>query len=76
MGSAYRDGVFRHERGTRQQVVHQGLVLEVAVEATMIAQAVPRFDADEGSVFSKRTPESADGRLVIHGHSWLAIGVH
>ena len=42
-------------------MVHQGFVLEFAVEATRIANAIPRLDADEGCLLVVGTPEGNDG---------------
>ena len=42
------------------EMVHEGLVFELALETTGIAQTVPRFDAYEGSLLLVGTPESDD----------------
>ena len=59
-----RDGVFAHERGAWLQVVHVGLVLEFTVVAAMVAQTVPRFDADERCLLLVGAPEGNDGTTV------------
>jgi len=71
-----RDGVAAHEGGAGLQMVHEGLVLELALEATGIAEAIPRLNADKGGLLAVRAPKSADGRLVVHRHRRFAIGIH
>ena len=56
-------------------MVHEGLVLELAIESTMVANAIPRLDADEGGILAKGAPESTNGCLVINGDSRLAIDI-
>ena len=57
-------------------MVHKGLVLKFSLEISGIANAIPRFYADEGSLFTVWTPEGAYRRLVIHRHSGLTISIH
>ena len=57
-------------------MIHQGLVLELAFEVSWVANAIPRFYADERSLFAVRTPEGADWCLVVYRHSGLASGIH
>lgn len=59
--------VFAHETGAGLEMVHEGLVLKLAVEATRVANTVPRFDADEGSVLVVWTPECDDGCAEVDG---------
>ena len=54
-------------------MVHQGLVLELALETTWVAKSIPRLDADEGSLFAERTPEGDDRRAEVESHLWLAV---
>ena len=42
-------------------MVHQGLILELALEAARVANAVPGLDADEGCLLAEGTPEGDDG---------------
>ena len=72
-GSSNLDFVARHERGSRLQVVHKGLVLELTFEAPRIADAVPRLDANEGCLLAERTPESDDGSAEGDGNLWFAV---
>ena len=53
-------------------MVHQRLVLELALETTRVANAVPRLDADEGRLFAERTPEGNDGGTESDSHFWIA----
>ena len=69
------NGVFTHERGTGLQVVHVGLILELAVVAAMVAQTVPWFDTDKGRLLLVRTPEGDDRTAVVECHGWCAVGV-
>ena len=55
-------------------MIHQRLVLELTLETTRIANAVPRFDADERCLFAKGTPEGDDRGTEADGDLWLAIG--
>ena len=76
-GSSNLDFVARHERGSRLQVVHKGLVLELTFEAPRIADpriadTVPRLDADEGCLLAERTPEGDDGGAEGDSHFWIA----
>ena len=57
-------------------MVHQGLVLELALEVSRVADAVPRFYADERSQFAVWTPEGADRCLVFHRHCRFARGIY
>ena len=65
--------VFAHETGSGLEVVHEGFVLKLAVEATRVANAVPRFDADEGGVFVVWTPECDDGCAEVDGDLRLTV---
>ena len=69
-------GITTHKRGTRQQVVHQGFILELALEASGVAQSIPRLYAYERSLFAVWTPESDNGCLIVHRHCGLTIGIH
>ena len=42
-------------------MIHQRLVLELTLETSWIADAVPGFDADEGRLLAIGTPEGDDG---------------
>lgn len=67
--------VFTHERGTGLQVVHVGLILELAVVAAMVAQTVPWLDTDKGRLLLVRTPEGDDRTAVVECYGRCAVGV-
>ena len=69
------DGIATHERSTRLQVVHQGLVLELTLEISGVTNAVPGLYADKGSLLAIRTPEGTDGCLVVYRYCWFTIGI-
>ena len=55
-------------------MIHQRLVLELALETARVADAVPRLDADKGGLLAIRTPEGDDWRAEGDRHLRLAIG--
>ena len=53
-------------------MVHQGLVLELTLVATRVANTIPRFNTHERCLLAKRTPEGYDGRIETDRHFWLS----
>ena len=53
-------------------MVHQGLILELALEAARVANAIPGLDAYEGCLLAKRTPEGDDGGAECDCHFRIA----
>ena len=55
-------------------MVHVLFLLEVALIVSLVVDAVPRFDADEGGVLAVGTPNAHGGRLEPHGdHQILGV---
>ena len=67
------DVVARHKRGSRLEVVHQGLILKLPLETTRVTDAIPRFDADKGSFLAIGTPEGYNRRAELDSNLWFAI---
>jgi hypothetical protein len=68
---SYDNLVFAHKTGARLKVIHQRLVLELTIEPSRITDAVPWFNADEGSLLAIGTPEGDD--RCTEGNSYLRI---
>ena len=69
-------GVTTHKRGTRQQVVHQGFILEFALKVSGVTQTIPRLNTYEGSLLAIRTPEGNDRGRLVHRYCRLTSGIH
>ena len=57
-------------------MVHQRLVLELALEISGIAKTIPRLDADKRRLLVIRTPKGYHRRLVVHRYCRFTIRIH
>ena len=54
-------------------MVHEWLVLELSIESTRVADAIPRFNTYKRCLLTIGAPEGNDRRAELYRHFWLAI---
>ena len=53
-------------------MIHQGLIFELTIEASWVANAIPRLDAHKRRLLAEGAPESDDRRVEGDRHLWLS----